>query len=101
LRNPEFGHYVGLKNKVLCFSEKQGPLFFLPKTYFDPKHLENTIETLLNQSMAIKNPKNHLKTRNPPETKILPKLSSIIFLGVFKVKKTPKRNPRIIWNLLT
>jgi len=54
---------------------------------FYSKHLENTLETLLNQSMATKNPTNLPKTWNPSETKILPKLWYVV-LGVFKVKNT-------------
>jgi hypothetical protein len=43
---------------------------------------------MLNQSIAMKNAKNCLKTQNPPETKKkkLLELKSN-FLGVFKVKK--------------
>jgi hypothetical protein len=55
-------------------------------TYFDPKYLENTLEILLNQSIFTKKPKNSVKTRNPPGTKILPELRYVV-LGVLKVKK--------------
>lgn len=66
--------------------------FFTQKLIFNPfltkkkKHLENTLETLLNQSMATKKPKNRLKTRNPPKTKILSELRFVL-LGVVEVKK--------------
>jgi hypothetical protein len=80
LRNLEFGHYGGRKNKVLHF--------FHSKTHFQPILTQNTQETLLNQSMPTKNPINHPKTRNPLETKILPELRHV-FLG----NKTPKCNP--------
>jgi hypothetical protein len=71
-------------------------VFFHLKSHFQsifyPKHLENTLETLLKQSMATKKPINRPKTRNPPEIKILLKLRSVV-LGVFKVKKkTLKHN---------
>jgi hypothetical protein len=70
---------------------KTGFLSFHPKSHFQLfflylKHLENTLETLLNQSMATQKPTNRFKTLNLPETKILLKLKSAI-LGVFKVKK--------------
>jgi hypothetical protein len=42
--------------------------------------------------MATQKPTNRLKTRNPPKIKILLKLKYVV-LGVFKVKKTLKRNP--------
>jgi hypothetical protein len=76
---------------------KIGSLSFHPKSHFQPfffylKHLKNTLETLLNQSMATQKPTNRLKTRNPPKIKILLKLKYVV-LGVFKVKKTLKRNP--------
>jgi hypothetical protein len=58
----------------------------LISTYFDPKYLENTLEILLNQSIITKKPKNNLKTRNPPGTKILSELRYVV-LGVLKVKK--------------
>ena len=80
-------------------------VFFHLKSHFQsifyPKHLENTLETLLKQSMATKKPINRPKTRNPPEIKILLKLRSVV-LGVFKVKKKHLNiTPLIIWNLLT
>jgi hypothetical protein len=80
LRNLEFGHYGGRKNKVLHF--------FHSKTHFQPILTQNTQETLLNQSIPTKNLINHPKTRNPLETKILPELRHV-FLGY----KTPKCNP--------
>jgi hypothetical protein len=49
-------------------AEKIETFIFLPENsfliYFDLKHLGNTIETLLNQSMTMKNIRNHPKTRN-------------------------------------
>jgi hypothetical protein len=54
-------------------NKKAGSFVFLPKNSFQPifgsKHLGNTLETMLNQSIAMKNAKNCLKTQNPPETK--------------------------------
>jgi hypothetical protein len=48
------------KIQPLWWPEKRGPSFFTQKSHFqpifDPKHLENTIEILLNQSMATKKP---------------------------------------------
>jgi hypothetical protein len=79
--------------------EKWGPSFFHPKSHFQPifdqKHLENTLETLLNQSMATKKPTNRLKTRNPPKTKILSELRFVV-LGVVEVKKHLNITPLII-----
>jgi hypothetical protein len=53
--------------RPLWWLEKWGHLFFHPKshfqTYFDPKHTENTLETLLHQSVIFKNLINHHKTR--------------------------------------
>jgi hypothetical protein len=71
-------------------NKKAGSFVFLPKNSFQPifgpKHLGNTLETMLNQSIAMKNAKNCLKTQNPPETKKkLLELRSD-FLGVFNVK---------------
>ena len=54
-----------LRIRPLWWLEKRGPSFFTQKShfqlFFDPKHPENTIEILLNQSMAIKKPKNRPK----------------------------------------
>lgn len=74
---------------------KQGSCFFSPKNSFKPifnlKHLENNLEALLNQSIALKNTKKKkLKTQNQPKTKNLFKLRSV-YLGTFKVK-TPNSN---------
>jgi uncharacterized protein YaaR (DUF327 family) len=57
-----------------CDDRKNGVhVFFHPKTNFQPifdkkkkKHLENTLETLLNQSMTPKNTKK--KHQNPKST---------------------------------
>jgi len=88
------------KIQQLWWLEKQGSIFFHPKIsfsiYFDPKHLENTLETLLNHFMATKRPKNSLKTRIPPGTKILLKLIYVV-LGVFKVKQTPPSSYGTFW----
>jgi hypothetical protein len=60
-------------------------VFFTKNSIFDPKNLKKPLETLLNQSMAMKNVKNRPKTRNPPKTKKIPWLN-YDFLGIFKVK---------------
>ena len=48
-------------------------IIFLPKylfaTYFDSKHLENTLGILLNQSMTSKNTKNTSKPEINPKQK--------------------------------
>jgi len=71
----------------LWWPEKHDPLFFSLKIPFStlffflyPKHLENTIETLLNQSMAAKKLINRPKTWNPPKLRY-------VILGIFKVNK--------------
>jgi len=90
--NPEFSNCGGWKNRVqYSFIQKS---HFQP--IFDPKHLENTLETLLNHFMATKKPKNSLKTRIPPRTKILFKLIYVV-LGVFKVKQTPPSSYDTFW----
>jgi len=47
-------------------AEKIRTFIFLSKNsfsiHFGPKHLGNTVETLLNQSMTTKNIRNHSKT---------------------------------------
>jgi hypothetical protein len=52
---------------------KQGCWIFLLKIYFQsifaPKHQENTLETLVNQSVISKNTKTHHKTQNQPKIK--------------------------------
>jgi hypothetical protein len=66
-------------------------LFFLPKKlifnpfFFYPKHLENTIGTLLNQSMVFKNVTSNPKTRKQLKTKKVFELK-YVFIGVFKEK---------------
>jgi hypothetical protein len=80
--NPKFDRCDSRKNKVRCFITQKS--HFHPT--FGPKYLENTLETVLNQFIATKKPKNLPKPWNPPGTKILPELRSII-LGVCKVKK--------------
>jgi len=85
--NLKSSHCGCWKNRVFFFSPK---ISFQP--IFDPKHPENILETLLNQSMPTQKPTNRLKTWNPPKIKILLELRSVV-LGVFKVKKTLKCNP--------
>jgi len=47
--------------------KNRSPFFLYPQTHF---FVQNTMETLLNQSMTIKiHKKKHPKTQNPPETK--------------------------------
>ena len=99
-------HLTQPRIQPLWWLKKWGPLFFTQKSHFqlcfDPKHLENILKTLLNQSMATEKLKNCPKTQNPLGIKILPELKSVV-LGVFKVKKKkPKYKPPYhIWNLLT
>jgi hypothetical protein len=65
-------------------------LFFHLKTHFqsvfDQKHLENTLMTLLNQSMISRNakhpPQNSKSIQNKKSFQV-----QICFLGTFKVKK--------------
>jgi hypothetical protein len=56
---------------AIVVNKKVGSFVFLTKNSFQPifgpKHLGNTLETMLNQSIAMKNAKNCLKTQNPPE----------------------------------
>ena len=84
-----------IQNPTTMVAEKIGSIVFYPEilfsTHCDPKHLENTLKTLLNQFMATKKLKNRQKTRNSPGIKILPELGYVV-LGVFKVKK-PKHKP--------
>jgi len=79
-----------------CGAGKTGSFFFHPKSHFQPifyqKHLENTLETLLNQSMATKKPTNRLKTWNPPKTKIPSELRFVV-LGAVEVKKNLNVTP--------
>jgi hypothetical protein len=58
LENPESGHHGGRRNRVLRFFNSKSHFQLM----FYSKHLENTLETLLNQSMATKNPTNLPKT---------------------------------------
>lgn len=76
----ESGHCGGWKNKTLVFL-----------IYFDSNHLENTLGTLFNQSIAFKNLKNHPKTHNQPEIQNLSKLRSI-FYRCFQGEKTLNHN---------
>ena len=73
-------------------AEKIEIFIFLPENsfliYFDLKHLGNTIETLLNQSMTMKNIRNHPKTRNKKKNH----QAQIWFLGVFKAQTTHNSN---------
>jgi hypothetical protein len=51
------------QNLATAVAGKMGSLVFLIQNLiFDPKHLENTLETLLNQSMITKKLINHRKT---------------------------------------
>ena len=50
---------VARKMRPFAFSFK---ISFL--TYFDSKHIDNTLETLLNQFMIFKNLINHTKPKN-------------------------------------
>ena len=86
--NPKSSHCGGWKNESFVFHLKSH--FQL---IFDLKHLENTLNTLLNQFMAVKKPTNRPKTRNPLEIIFFSELRYIV-LGVLKVKKkTSKHNP--------
>jgi len=79
-------------------------LFFHLKTHFqsvfDQKHLENTLMTLLNQSMISRNakhpPQNSKSIQNKKSFQV-----QICFLGTFKVKKNLIWTHIIIWNYLT
>jgi len=82
----ESNHWFDQKTRFLFFYQKN-PF----ESIFNPKHLGNTIWTLLNQCMTSKNTKNQSKTQNQPETINLSELISV-FLGVLKVKKTSNRN---------
>ena len=61
-------NFNGRKNKV--------PIKFI----FDQKHLKNTIETLLNQSLTSKNIKKPTQSQKSFQIQIC-------FLGIFKIKK--------------
>jgi hypothetical protein len=61
-------NFNGRKNKV--------PI----KLIFDQKHLKNTIETLLNQSLTSKNIKKPTQSQKSFQIQIC-------FLGIFKIKK--------------
>jgi hypothetical protein len=51
------------QNLATAVAGKMGSLVFLIQNLiFDPKHLKNTLETLLNQSMVTKKLINHPKT---------------------------------------
>jgi hypothetical protein len=54
------------KTRSVVFSPKN-PIF--NPFFFYPKHLENTIKTLLNQSIATEKPKNRPKTRKSTRNK--------------------------------
>jgi len=61
--SPEYDHYSGQNTHL--------------QIIFDLKHLGNIIGTLINQSMASENVKNHPKIHKQPEIKNLPQLRSI------------------------
>jgi hypothetical protein len=52
--------YTSLQISATSVARKTG-LVFYPKTYFNQKHLRNTLGTLLNQSIASKNTKKKKK----------------------------------------
>jgi len=82
----ESGHCGGWKNKTLVFL-----------IYFDSNHLENTLGTLFNQSIAFKN----LKIIQKPIINLKSKIfqsSGLFFIGVFKVRKHLIITLLIIWN---
>jgi hypothetical protein len=56
--------------------------------FFCPKHLENTMEILLNQSMSIKKPINRPKTRNKNYFR-----AQIYYFRCFQGKPTSNHNP--------
>jgi hypothetical protein len=55
---------------------------------------------MINPYIGSKNPRNHTKTRNQPETKKIDELK-YIFLGNLKVKKHLSEPSLTKWNLLT
>jgi hypothetical protein len=62
------------KNQSLRFFSKK--IEFQPNFY--PKHIENTLEIMINLLMTLKQkPKKHRKNRNQPKNKNLPELSFI------------------------
>jgi hypothetical protein len=82
LKLPRIQILDGWKNKVAVFFTKK--THFQP-FFFYPKHLENTIGTLLNQSMVFKNVTSNPKTRKQLKTKKVFELK-YVFIGVFKEK---------------
>jgi hypothetical protein len=73
--------------------------FFTQKLFFGSKHLWNTIETLLNQLMAMKNVNNRPKTWNAP--KKIPKLKYIFLICFQGKQKHIILTPLNIWNHFT
>jgi hypothetical protein len=61
---------VARKMRPFAFSFK---ILFL--TYFDSKHIDNTLETLLNQFMIFKNLINHHKTQKHRKIKFFTSLN--------------------------
>ena len=82
---------------VTMETEKTWFLFFKPKNSFSThlfyqKHLENTIGTLLNQSMSSTNTKNHPKTHNHLEIKKIFLSSNLFFQAISGKKKKHNLN---------
>jgi hypothetical protein len=78
---PDSRHCGGWKIKARYFFG-QKTIFQL---FFDPQHLENIIDTLINPSMALKKPEKYLKIWNQPKAKNLLELKFVV-LSAFKVK---------------
>jgi hypothetical protein len=64
-----------------------GSVFFNLKLIFNPEHLENTVNTLVNISMTTKNPRNILKKQNQSRAKMILMVRST-FSGKENEKKT-------------
>jgi len=77
-----------------------GSVFFNLKLIFNPEHLENTVNTLVNISMTTKNPRNILKKQNQSRAKMILMVRSTFsgkvfnlqnsFFNTFKAKNTKK-----------
>jgi hypothetical protein len=64
-----------------------GSVFFNLKLIFNPEHIENTVNTLVNISMTTKNPRNILKKQNQSRAKMILMVRST-FSGKENEKKT-------------
>jgi len=84
-------HHSGQKIRVVDV--------FLLETHFQPRQLEITLLTFLNQSSTSKSAKNSQKLKINSETNFF-QTSNLVFLGTFKVKKNPSQTFLIIWNHL-